>query len=49
MTYAYVNPVGAALLGWWLLDESITGWTIAGAALVIGGDAGGFRERYRPD
>jgi drug/metabolite transporter (DMT)-like permease len=46
MTYAYVNPVGAALLGWWLLDESITWWTAAGAALVIAGVAGVFRERY---
>jgi drug/metabolite transporter (DMT)-like permease len=46
MTYAYVNPVGAALLGWWLLDESITWWTAAGAVLVIAGVAGVFRERY---
>ena len=46
MTYAYVNPIGAALLGWWLLDESITLWTVAGAALVIAGVAGVFQERY---
>jgi drug/metabolite transporter (DMT)-like permease len=46
MTYAYVNPVGAALLGWAILGEPITPWTVAGAALVIAGVAGVFRERY---
>lgn len=46
MTYAYVNPVGAALLGWLVLDEPITAWTIAGAALVLAGVAGVFRARY---
>ena len=45
MTYAYVNPVIAVLLGWWLLDEPITGWTVAGAVLVLVGVAGIFRER----
>ena len=46
MTYAYVNPVGAALLGWWLLDEPIGASTLLGAGLVIAGVAGVFRERY---
>jgi len=46
MTYAYVNPVGAALLGWLILGEPITGWTIGGALLVLVGVAGVFRERY---
>lgn len=46
-TYAYVNPVGAALLGWWWLHEPITWWTVAGAALVILGVAGVFQERYK--
>ncbi len=46
MTYAYVNPVGAAFLGWWLLGEQITWITAAGAALVLLGVAGVFRERY---
>ncbi len=46
MTYAYVNPVGAALCGWLLLGEHI-GWSTAlGAALVLMGVAGVFRERY---
>ena len=47
MTYAYVNPVLAAFLGWWLLGESITLWTVAGGALVLAGVAGVFNERYR--
>ena len=46
-TYAYVNPVGAAFLGWWLLHEPITRWTVLGAALVILGVAGVFHERFR--
>lgn len=47
MTYSYVNPVLAVFLGWWLLNEQITGWTIAGAALVICGVFGVFQERLR--
>lgn len=46
MTYAYVNPVGAALLGWWLLDESLGPTTVLGGALVLLGVAGVFHERY---
>ncbi len=46
MTYAYVNPVIAVMLGWLILDEPVTGWTLAGAALVLLGVAGVFRERY---
>jgi drug/metabolite transporter (DMT)-like permease len=45
MTYAYVNPVIAVILGWAILHESITGWTIAGSALVLIGVAGVFRAR----
>lgn len=45
MTYAYVNPVLAVLLGWVVLGEEITGWTIAGSLLVLVGVAGVFRER----
>jgi len=44
MTYAYVNPVLALMLGS-LLGEQITGWTIAGSLFVLLGVAGVFRER----
>jgi drug/metabolite transporter (DMT)-like permease len=46
MTYAYVNPVIAVILGWLILREPITGWTLGGAALVLLGVAGIFRDRY---
>lgn len=46
MTYAYVNPVIAVFLGWLILDEPVTGWTLAGAALVLLGVAGVFRDRF---
>jgi len=45
MTYSYVNPVIAMFLGWLLLQEPITTWTIGGAGLVLLGVAGVFRER----
>ena len=45
MTYAYVNPVLAVALGWLVLGEAITWWTVAGSALVLMGVAGVFRER----
>lgn len=45
MTYAYVNPVLAVILGSVVLGEEITVWTIAGTALVLLGVAGVFRER----
>jgi drug/metabolite transporter (DMT)-like permease len=35
-TYAYVNPVVAVLLGWMILDESITLRTIGAMALILG-------------
>lgn len=47
ITYAYVNPVIAVFLGWVLLGEPISMWTLAGAALVLIGVAGVFRERRR--
>jgi drug/metabolite transporter (DMT)-like permease len=36
-TYAFVNPVVAVLLGWWLLGETITARTaLAGGVIVVG-------------
>lgn len=45
MTYAYVNPVLALLLGYFILGEEITVYTIGGSLLVLLGVAGVFRER----
>jgi drug/metabolite transporter (DMT)-like permease len=39
-TYAYVNPVIAVLLGWLILGEAVTTWTIAGGLLVLIGVTG---------
>jgi drug/metabolite transporter (DMT)-like permease len=47
MTYAYVNPVIAVLLGWMILGEQITLWTLAGSSLVILGVMGVFHEMRR--
>jgi drug/metabolite transporter (DMT)-like permease len=46
-TYAYVNPVIAVILGWLILNERITHWTILGSALVLLGVAGVFHEQRR--
>lgn len=48
MTYAYVNPVIAVILGAFVLGEAITGWTIAGAVLIILAVAGVFQNRRAP-
>ena len=45
MTYGYVNPVIAVLLGWLILSEPITIWTISGTVLILLGVAGVFRAR----
>ena len=45
VTYAYINPVIAVFLGWLILSEQVTGWTLAGAGLVIVGVLGIFRNR----
>jgi drug/metabolite transporter (DMT)-like permease len=45
VTYAYANPVIAVFLGWLLLGEAVTAWTLAGAALVVAGVAGIFNNR----
>lgn len=34
-TYAYVNPVVAIILGYLLLREPVTSWTLAGSALIV--------------
>jgi drug/metabolite transporter (DMT)-like permease len=34
-TYAYVNPIVAVLLGWWLLDEPLTPRVMGAAAVII--------------
>jgi drug/metabolite transporter (DMT)-like permease len=34
-TYAYVNPVVAVFLGWLVLREPITGYIVAGTAIVV--------------
>ena len=47
MTYAYVNPVIAVFLGWWLLREPVTIWTFAGSILIVLGVAGVFHEKAR--
>ncbi len=46
MTYAYVNPVIAVILGYLILHEEITAWTIGGSIFVMLGVAGVFRDRY---
>lgn len=48
MTYAYVNPAIAVLLGWVFLREQITPLTLAGMVLILVGVYGVFRERYNP-
>jgi drug/metabolite transporter (DMT)-like permease len=47
MTYPFVNPVIAVLLGRVILSEPLTWWTVAGAGLTLLGVAGVFRSRYR--
>ncbi|MFQ5512120.1 MAG: EamA family transporter [Candidatus Krumholzibacteriia bacterium] len=47
MTYAYVNPVIAVFLGWVLLGEVVTWWTLGGAVLVVLGVMGVFHEKRR--
>jgi drug/metabolite transporter (DMT)-like permease len=36
-TYAYVNPVVAVLLGWWILDEAVTWRLLTGGVTVLFG------------
>lgn len=46
-TYAFVNPVVAVFLGFIILNEPITGWTAAGAVLVLLGVLGIFKEQKK--
>lgn len=34
-SYAYLSPIVAVILGWWLLDEALTGLMLSGGALVL--------------
>lgn len=34
-TYAYVNPVVAVLLGWWILQEPITSRTLVASIMIV--------------
>lgn len=45
MTYAFVNPVLAQILGWWILDEPLTVWTLIGTTLVILGVVRVFADK----
>ena len=50
-TYAFVNPVVAVLLGWWLLDEPLGLRTVLAAAVIAVAVALivlGQRERPEP-
>jgi drug/metabolite transporter (DMT)-like permease len=38
-TYAFVNPVVAVLLGWWLLGEPVSARTLLAAAVIVAGVA----------
>ena len=44
-TYAFVNPVVAVFLGFLILREPITQWTLTGAFLVLIGVLGIFKEQ----
>lgn len=47
MTYAFVNPVLAVFLGWLILGEKVTIWTLAGTVLVVLGVFGVFKEQTK--
>lgn len=37
--YAYINPVVAVILGWWILDEQLTWVSIVAMVVILGGVA----------
>ena len=47
-TYAYVNPVIAVLLGWLVLEETVTIATLLGGAIVVGSVAVVITSERRP-
>ena len=47
MTFAYVNPVVAVILGWIVLRESVSATVLAGMSLILIGIWGIFRERFK--
>jgi drug/metabolite transporter (DMT)-like permease len=36
-TIAYVNPAVATVLGWWILDERLTGLQLVGMLVILSG------------
>lgn len=48
-TYAYINPVIAVLLGWLILQEPITSWTVTGGLFVLAGVTGIYWVNNRPE
>lgn len=48
MTYAYINPVIAVILGWLVLGERITSTTLMGTALIFIGVSGVFWKKFGP-
>jgi drug/metabolite transporter (DMT)-like permease len=48
-TYAYVNPVIAILVGWWIGNEELSVWIFAGMFIIVAGIAlvrsGGVHHR----
>jgi drug/metabolite transporter (DMT)-like permease len=42
------EPIGSALLAWWLLDEPPTPWTVVGGALILSGIVIASRARQAP-
>jgi drug/metabolite transporter (DMT)-like permease len=49
MTFAYVNPVVAVILGWIFLRERVSVAVLAGMSLILIGIWGVFRERSQAD
>ena len=46
MTYAYVNPIVAVILGWIILREDASPIVLVGMGLILFGVWGIFREKY---